>query len=135
MVNIVLEKVKAYSRDKQNEKADQIAKEGGEANVLIRVKQQLLITATRAEWTFNQGAHDEIHQKRIKAKGKIDLGPNWLREVFIHRNKEEYKNQHIEWSKEFLADNIGLALERMNLFKNKAQNIAVTFLDKWLTFF
>ncbi|CAG8824297.1 6441_t:CDS:1, partial [Gigaspora margarita] len=32
------EKVKAYSGDKQNEKVDQIAKEGDEANVLIKVK-------------------------------------------------------------------------------------------------
>ncbi|CAG8654953.1 21746_t:CDS:2 [Gigaspora margarita] len=66
---------------------------------------------------------------------EIDLGPNGLRKVFIPRNKEEYRNQHIEWPREFLADDIGLALERMNLSKNKAQDIAVTFFDKWLTFF
>ncbi|CAG8714880.1 42012_t:CDS:2 [Gigaspora margarita] len=51
---------------------------------------QLLMTATRAEWTFNQGAYDEIHQKQawakkeeeildsireeLKQKEKIDLG-------------------------------------------------------------
>ncbi|CAG8804084.1 6779_t:CDS:2, partial [Gigaspora margarita] len=70
-----------------------------------------------ANWTFNQGAYDEIHQKRawakkeeeildsikekLKQKEKINLGPNWLREVFIPRDKEEYRNQHIEWSRGF----------------------------------
>ncbi|CAG8839761.1 39891_t:CDS:2, partial [Gigaspora margarita] len=124
---------------------------------------QLLTTATRAEWTFNQGAYDEIHQKQVnqknwkpffalmkrhsklqgkrlyqdvqyrkckeekksfeylftcpynkeawakkeeeiidsikeelKQKEKIDLGSNWLREVFIPRDKEEYKNWYIK---------------------------------------
>ncbi|CAG8698935.1 28169_t:CDS:1, partial [Gigaspora margarita] len=65
--------------------------------------------------------------EELRQKKKIDLGPNWLRKVFISRDKEEYRNWHIEY--------IGLALKRMNLSKNKAQNIAVTFLDKWLTFF
>ena len=48
---------------------------------------------------------------------------------------EEYKNRPIEWSRGFLADNIESSLEGMNLSKNKAQDIAVAFLDKWLTFF
>ncbi|CAG8803141.1 7617_t:CDS:2 [Gigaspora margarita] len=159
MLDVVLEKVKAHSEDKQNERADQIAKEGGEANVSIRVKQvitesmvfrpvwkeieiecslrgfikQLLTTATRAEWTFNQEAYDEIHQnikEELKQKKKIDLGSNWLREVFIPRDKEEYRNWHIEWSRGFLADDIGLALERMNLFKNKAQDTAINLFPK-----
>ncbi|CAG8782365.1 9649_t:CDS:2, partial [Gigaspora margarita] len=67
-------------------------------------------------------------KKELKQKKKIDLDPNWLREVFILRDKEEYRNQYIEWSRGFLADNIGLALERMNLFKNKAQDIALSSL-------
>ncbi|CAG8771187.1 30403_t:CDS:2 [Gigaspora margarita] len=91
--------VKSYSEDKQNERVDQIAKEGGETNVLIKVKQvmtksivflpvwkeieiecsprkfikQLLMTATRAEWTFNQGIHDEIHKKQAWAKKEEEI--------------------------------------------------------------
>ncbi|CAG8532774.1 101_t:CDS:2, partial [Gigaspora margarita] len=63
-------------------------------------------------------------KEELKQKEKIDLGPNWLREVFIPRDKEEYRNRHIEWSRGVLADDIGLALARMNLSKNKAQDTA-----------
>ncbi|CAG8652478.1 9573_t:CDS:2 [Gigaspora margarita] len=129
-------------------------KKGGEANVPTRVKQvmtkgmifqpvwkgieiecsprkfikQLLMTATRAEWTFNQGLYNEIHQKRIKKeeeilksikeklkqKDKIALGLDKLREVFIPRDIKEG----------FLADKIGSSLKRINVSKNKAWDIA-----------
>ncbi|CAG8757504.1 6647_t:CDS:2 [Gigaspora margarita] len=169
-LEVILEKVKAHSRVKQNERADRIAKEGDEVDVPTRVKwvmtkgmifwpvwkgieiecsprefiKQLLTTATRAEWTFNQGLYNEIHQKRIKKeeeilksikeelrqKDKIALGLDKLREVFIPRDIKEYKERHIEWSRGFLADKIGSSLERMNVSKNKAQNIAMAFLDE-----
>ncbi|CAG8747868.1 30478_t:CDS:2, partial [Gigaspora margarita] len=156
-----------------NERADRIAKEEGEVDVPTRVKwvmtksmifwpvwkgieiecsprefiKQLLTTATRAEWTFNQGLYNEIHQKRVSQKNwkpffalmkrhsklqsksrkeninikeelsqkdKIALGLDKLREVLIPRDIKEYEEQHIEWSKGFLADKIGSSLERMN---------------------
>ncbi|CAG8839830.1 20377_t:CDS:2, partial [Gigaspora margarita] len=158
---VILEKIKAHSGVEQNERADRIAKEGGEVDVLTRVKwvmtegmifwpvwkgieikcssrefiKQLLMMATRAEWTFNQGLYDKIHQKRIKKeeeilksikeelrqKDKIALDLNKLREVFIPRNIKEG----------FVADKIGSSLERINISKNKARNIAVAFLDEW----
>ncbi|CAG8821161.1 22826_t:CDS:2, partial [Gigaspora margarita] len=59
-------------------------------------------------------------------KKKLVLGLEWLGKIFIPRDKEEYKNQHIEWSREFLANNIGLLLERMNLSKNKTWDITLT---------
>ncbi|CAG8775530.1 5996_t:CDS:2, partial [Gigaspora margarita] len=127
IVDVVLEKVKAHSGDKQNKRADRIAKEGDKANVLIRVKQ--VMTKKKRNKIL-----DSIKEE-LKQKEKIDLDSNWLREVFIPKDKEEYRNRHIEWSREFLADDIGLALEKMTLSKNKAQDIAVTFFDKWLTFF
>ncbi|CAG8525881.1 34139_t:CDS:2 [Gigaspora margarita] len=213
------------------------AKEEGKVDVPTRVKwvmteeiecsprefiKQLLTTATRAEWAFNQGLYDEIHQKRVsqknwkpffalmkrhsklqsmsrkensawsfrikcinkllpilrkrqihnpelyqdvlcrkckkeresfkhlsicpydkevwikkeeeilksikeelRQKDKIALGLDKLREVFIPRDIKEG----------FLADKIGSSLERINISKNKARDIAVAFLDEWLTFF
>src|SRR5260363_79085 len=93
-LEVILEKVKAYSGVEQNERADRIAKEGGKVDVPTRVKRvmtegmifrpvwkgieiecslrefikQLLTTTTRAEWTFNQGLYDEIHQKQVSQK-------------------------------------------------------------------
>ncbi|CAG8758519.1 11305_t:CDS:2 [Gigaspora margarita] len=156
MVNVVLEKVKVHSEDKQNERANRIAKEGDEANILIKVKwiitksmvfrpvlkeieiecfliefiKQLLMIATRAKLyqdvqyrkckeekesfehlstcPYNKEAWAKKEEKildsikeELKQKEKIDLGSNWLREVFIPRDKEEYRNRHIEWSKGF----------------------------------
>ncbi|CAG8788382.1 42622_t:CDS:2 [Gigaspora margarita] len=117
----------------KNERADQIAKEGGEVDVPTRVIwvmtegmifwpvwkgikiecsprefiKQLLMTATRAEWTFNQGLYDKIHQKRVwikkeeeilknikeklRQKDKIALCLDKLREVFISRDIKEYE--------------------------------------------
>ncbi|CAG8752069.1 15957_t:CDS:2, partial [Gigaspora margarita] len=49
IVDVVLEKVKAHSGDKQNERANRIAKEKGEANVLIKVKQVMTKTSEPKE--------------------------------------------------------------------------------------
>ncbi|CAG8716982.1 31669_t:CDS:2 [Gigaspora margarita] len=38
---------------------------------------------------------DSIKEK-LKQKEKINLGSNWFREVFILRDKEEYRNQHMK---------------------------------------
>ncbi|CAG8815518.1 40023_t:CDS:2, partial [Gigaspora margarita] len=94
----------------QNKRADRIAKEEGKVDVPTRVK-RVMTEATRAEWTFNQGLYDEIHQKQVwikkeeeilksikeelKQKDKIALGLNKLREVFMPRDIKEYKEQHI----------------------------------------
>ncbi|CAG8557009.1 32047_t:CDS:2 [Gigaspora margarita] len=48
----------------------------------------------------------KMEEEILDTEEKIDLGSNWLREVFIPRDKEEYRNRHIEWSRGFLADNI-----------------------------
>ncbi|CAG8789168.1 1898_t:CDS:2 [Gigaspora margarita] len=133
---MVLEKVKAHSEDKQNERADQIAKKGGKANVLIKIKQ--VITEKQSEHStkeFTMRSTRRLYQdiqcrkckkekksfehlstcprnkeawakkkeeildnikEDLKQKEKIDLGPNGLREVFISRDKEEYRNRYIE---------------------------------------
>ncbi|CAG8751129.1 36059_t:CDS:2, partial [Gigaspora margarita] len=117
MLDVVLEKVKVHSEDKHNERANRIAKEGGKANVPIRVKRVM----TEKAWAKKEEEILDSIKEELKQKEKIDL--------------EEYRNQHIEWSRRFLADDVGLALERLKLSKNKAQDTAMTFLDKWLTFF
>ena len=74
-------------------------------------------------------------KEELKQKDKIVLGLDKLRKVFIPRDIKEYEERHIEWSRGFLADKIGSSLERMNVSKNKAWDIAMAFLDEWLTFF
>ncbi|CAG8854093.1 24170_t:CDS:2, partial [Gigaspora margarita] len=69
-------------------------------------------------------------KKKLRQKDKIALGLDKLREVFIPRDIKEYEEQHIEWSRGFLVDKIGSSLERMNVSKNKAQDIAMAFLDE-----
>ncbi|CAG8570787.1 13410_t:CDS:2 [Gigaspora margarita] len=89
---------------------------------------QLLTTAARAEWTFNQELYDEIHQKQVwikqeeeilksttnelSQKDKIALGLDKLREDFIPRDikKEIWKERCLrvnEWKK-----NIGITQEQ-----------------------
>ncbi|CAG8854259.1 37705_t:CDS:2, partial [Gigaspora margarita] len=61
-------------------------------------------------------------KEELRQKNKIALGLDKLREVFIPRDIKEG----------FLADKIGSSLKRMNVSKNKAQNIAMAFLDEWV---
>ncbi|CAG8787128.1 23398_t:CDS:2 [Gigaspora margarita] len=72
MVDMVLEKIKAYSGDKQNEKANRIAKKEDKANVPIRVKQA---------WAKKEEEILDSIKEELKQKKKIDLGPNWFREA------------------------------------------------------
>ncbi|CAG8787972.1 15022_t:CDS:2, partial [Gigaspora margarita] len=114
--SILSEKVKSLQSKKEEIRVmiEEPTKEGGEANVSIRVKwvmiekqsghstKKLMMRSTRKAWAKKEEEILDSIKEELKQKEKIDLG---------------------------------LALERMNLSKNKAQDIAVTFLNKWLTFF
>ncbi|CAG8774182.1 26465_t:CDS:2, partial [Gigaspora margarita] len=146
-LEVILEKIKAHFGVKQNERADRIAKEGGEGIEIEcsprKFIKQLLTIATRAEWTFIQELYNKMRvwikkeeilksiKEELRQKDKIALGLDKLREVFIPRDIKEYKERHIEWSRGFMADKIGSSLERINISKNKAWDIAVAFLDEW----
>ncbi|CAG8721557.1 5214_t:CDS:2 [Gigaspora margarita] len=127
---MVLEKVKAYSGDKQNERADQIAKEGDEANVPIRVKR--VITKKQSEHSTKKlmiKSTRKLYQDVQYRKCKEEKESFKHLSICLHDKEACTKKEEVlnKWSRGFLADNIELALERMNLFKNKAQDIAVSF--------
>ncbi|CAG8678252.1 35228_t:CDS:2 [Gigaspora margarita] len=102
--------------------------------IRVVIKEPSLELIDRIAWAKKEEEILDSIKEDLKQKEKIDLGPNRLREVFIPRDKKEYRNRHIG-SRGFLADDIGLALERINLSKNKTLDMTMTFLNKLLTFF
>ncbi|CAG8831097.1 6334_t:CDS:2, partial [Gigaspora margarita] len=76
----------------------------GKANVSIRIKWIMTKRILRAfityphdkeAWAKKEEEILDSIKEELKQKKKIDLGSNWLREVFISRNKEEYRNRHM----------------------------------------
>ncbi|CAG8832132.1 27862_t:CDS:2, partial [Gigaspora margarita] len=97
-----------------------VIKEPNEVDVPTRVKRVM----TEKVWIKKEEEILKSIKKELRQKDKIALGLNKLREVFILRNIKEYEKRYIEWSRGFLADKIGSFLERMNVSKNKARDIA-----------
>ncbi|CAG8672606.1 32367_t:CDS:2, partial [Gigaspora margarita] len=104
-------------------------KEEGEVDVPTRVKWVMTEDPPEAgepkelETLFCSNEEAYIKEE-LRQKDKIAVGLDKLREVFIPRDIKEYEEQHLEWLRGFLADKIGLSLERMNVSKNKARDIA-----------
>ncbi|CAG8512079.1 37268_t:CDS:2 [Gigaspora margarita] len=136
-------------KDKSLRSKKEEIREEGKANVPIRVKRvmtekqsgystkELTMRPTRRLYQDVQCRKCKEEKEFFEHLSTCSYDKEaWAKkeEEILNSIKEELK-QKKKINLGFLADDIGLALERINLSKNKAQDTAVAFINKWLTFF